>query len=136
MRQIKRRGFTLVELLAVVAIGAILLALLLPAVQQAREVARRTRCRNQFKQLGLALHNYYDVFQSLPAIGSGVPVQSLSGQQAAGVMPRWSWDQELLPYLREPTIYSRFNNRSMTWDSTNAKVLRTKFDSLECPSCD
>ena len=136
MRQMKRRGFTLLELVIVVAVSAILLALLLPAVQQARETARRTHCRNQFKQLGLALHMYYDVFQSLPA-DDGSPLQpSLLGPHARGAMSRWSWDQELLPYLREPTIHSRFNNRSMTWDSTNAKLLRTKFDSLQCPSCD
>lgn len=62
----RRRAFTLIELLVVIAIIAILIALLLPAVQQARESARRTQCRNNFKQIGLALHNYHDAHRELP----------------------------------------------------------------------
>src|SRR5690349_10727234 len=67
MRPVLRRGFTLIELLVVIAIIAILIALLLPAVQQAREAARRTQCKNNFKQLGLAIHNYESTHGTAPA---------------------------------------------------------------------
>ncbi|VAX39035.1 hypothetical protein-transmembrane region and signal peptide prediction, partial [hydrothermal vent metagenome] len=64
--KMKRHGFTLIELLVVIAIIAILIALLLPAVQQAREAARRSACKNNLKQLGLALHNYHDTHRVFP----------------------------------------------------------------------
>ncbi|HIF00922.1 MAG TPA: DUF1559 domain-containing protein [Fuerstia sp.] len=98
----KRRGFTLIELLVVIAIIAILIALLLPAVQQAREAARRTQCKNNLKQLGLALHNYHDVYgQFAPTvfntIGAVGPTWSTSS--------RGSYLVRLLPYLDQAPMF-------------------------------
>lgn len=91
-----RRGFTLIELLVVIAIIAILIALLLPAVQQAREAARRSQCKNQLKQLGLALHNYHDVNKTFP-IGARSPISAPN------------WRVGVLPYLDSANLYSELN---------------------------
>ncbi|MCA9036360.1 MAG: DUF1559 domain-containing protein [Planctomycetaceae bacterium] len=103
----RSRGFTLIELLVVIAIIAILIALLLPAVQQAREAARRTQCKNNLKQLGLAMHNYHDVFSTFPpgAVHSSVP-RSGSGNTSFGP----SFYGMLLPYVERATLY-----QSMVW---------------------
>lgn len=100
----RSRGFTLIELLVVIAIIAILIALLLPAVQQAREAARRTQCKNNLKQLGLAMHNYHDVFNRFPpgAVHSSVP-RSGSGNTSFGP----SFYGMLLPYVEQATLYNQ-----------------------------
>lgn len=98
----RRRGFTLIELLVVIAIIAILIALLLPAVQQAREAARRTQCRNNLKQLGLALHNYHDNFNSFPPgrvrNGFATPDAWYSGNIA--------WLPRLLPMIDQAPLFN------------------------------
>jgi len=98
--RLRRFGFTLIELLVVIAIIAVLIALLLPAVQQAREAARRTQCKNNLKQIGLALHNYHDVYNIFP-FGRGAD---------------WQWDagghmtlSMLLPYIDQTNVYNTFN---------------------------
>lgn len=94
-----RRGFTLIELLVVIAIIAILVALLLPAVQQAREAARRSQCKNNLKQLGLALHNYHDTLSTLPPGWVGDPTGSNKGN-------RWGWSAMILSYLDQAPLYN------------------------------
>src|SRR5438876_11591238 len=91
-RRGQRDGFTLIELLVVMAVIALLVALLLPAVQQAREAARRTQCRNNLKQIGLALHNYLSTFSVFP-FGKG------PSYPGAPVYARWSQHAMILPYL-------------------------------------
>ena len=106
LRRCRSRGFTLIELLVVIAIIAILIALLLPAVQQAREAARRSTCKNNLKQVGLAMHNYHDTFNKFP-------IESQSRGGHFGV----SWWAGILPYLDQATIYNKltFNGAHPGW---------------------
>lgn len=98
----RRCGFTLIELLVVIAIIAILIALLLPAVQQAREAARRTQCKNNLKQMGLAIHNYADVHTCFPPLGC-YPAA------AAGQWKTFSAQARLLPYLEQANLQNLIN---------------------------
>ncbi|WP_013626639.1 DUF1559 domain-containing protein [Rubinisphaera brasiliensis] len=107
---LRRRGFTLIELLVVIAIIAILVALLLPAVQQAREAARRSSCKNNLKQLGLALHNYHDVFNTLPYRSGGTSActsvsTSLGGNRNNGNCRRLSAFYAILPFVEQSALY-------------------------------
>ena len=102
MKRNRSHGFTLIELLVVIAIIAVLIALLLPAVQQAREAARRTQCKNNLKQLGLALHNYHDAFSVFP-FGKG------ASYNGAAAYARWSQHAMLLPYIDQAPLYNSIN---------------------------
>jgi prepilin-type N-terminal cleavage/methylation domain-containing protein/prepilin-type processing-associated H-X9-DG protein len=112
-RNFRSRGFTLIELLVVIAIIAILIALLLPAVQQAREAARRTQCKNNLKQIGLAMHNYHDAFNSFPiGVMSKVPVGFTPAGTPApnninGFNGNWTWPNFILPYLDQAPLYNQ-----------------------------
>ena len=129
----RRRGFTLIELLVVIAIIAVLIALLLPAVQQAREAARRTQCKNNLKQIGLALHNYHDLFKTFPpgyisvdeTTGQMTPVDGGSG---AG------WALLILPQVDQAPLYNRFNLNLRITDPVNAPLIKTVMPAFVCPS--
>ncbi|MCA9114250.1 MAG: DUF1559 domain-containing protein [Planctomycetaceae bacterium] len=134
------RGFTLIELLVVIAIIAILIALLLPAVQQAREAARRTQCRNNMKQLGLALHNYHDTASVFPPGGIGPELWSVHPSTKALQNIRTTWMQMILPQLDQGNLYNTFvpymngtNAGSVlaSWEWPNAD---TPIAALMCPS--
>ena len=120
------RAFTLVELLVVIAIIGILIALLLPAVQAAREAARRSQCQNHLKQWGLALHSFHDTYKKLPA--GGYP--NVSG----GYYRLMSGFVLLLPYVEQKTIYDQFNLKEPVDHSSNAEAVKQTVPILFCPS--
>lgn len=128
----RRRGFTLIELLVVIAIIAILIALLLPAVQQAREAARRSQCKNNLKQLGLALHNYESSHGRFPSGGEGTDQQYLVRR----LFPVSAFTA-CLPFMDQAPLYKRFNlnfHYTNSANSQNAAVARTKVTAFLCPS--
>ena len=106
-RPARSRGFTLIELLVVIAIIAILIALLLPAVQQAREAARRTQCKNNLHQLGLALHNYHDVYNQFPL--TVFNFNAGSDPYTWDASSRGSYLIRLLPYIEQGNLFSALN---------------------------
>jgi prepilin-type N-terminal cleavage/methylation domain-containing protein len=117
-----RRGFTLVELLVVIAIIGVLVGLLLPAVQAAREAARRMSCSNNFKQIGLALHNYHSAYKNLPATLAGTfnPVVNSGGTAPVGGggnpsnnRRRLSWIVGTLPFMEQQSLWEEISNRSI-----------------------
>lgn len=155
------RGFTLIELLVVIAIIAILIALLLPAVQQAREAARRTQCKNNLKQLGLACHNFHDTYNRFPPNGngwwddaSGFNNGSLSGINLDN-SPSFGNLVMILPYMEQANVYNALvQSRGMEthglatatvgsykgaegapyYNTADWDVSQTRFPMLECPS--
>ena len=131
----KRYAFTLVELLVVIAIIGILIALLLPAVQAAREAARRMQCSNNLKQIGLGMHNYHDVY--LTALPKGAaPGYSAASIQYGSV----NWTASLLPFMEQGAIYDRikFDSTTNSRDATAAGNLdvfkRVLVKGYNCPS--
>jgi prepilin-type N-terminal cleavage/methylation domain-containing protein/prepilin-type processing-associated H-X9-DG protein len=134
----RRRGFTLIELLVVIAIIGVLIALLLPAVQAAREAARRSQCVNNLKQLGLAIHNYHSSNNSMPPLFGNFanPVAgNPSGPNAfAGEWPL-GWATALLPYLEQPALFASSNYSQGVFNAINITTVSfAKLSVLTCPS--
>ena len=134
----RSRGFTLIELLVVIAIIAILIALLLPAVQQARESARRSQCKNNLKQLGLALHNYHDVHNNFPPGAIGTLLDGSNGldtyneAQGGAGSHGTSWILQLMPLLDAAPIFDNWNFSTSVVGNT---ALASKdLPTLYCPS--
>jgi prepilin-type N-terminal cleavage/methylation domain-containing protein len=116
----KRTGFTLVELLVVIAIIAVLIALLLPAIQAAREAARRNSCTNKMHQIGIALQNHHDTYRYLPMVSTSTfSAGGTSGSSATGFGSGYSWLVKILPYLEETTMYATLSNGSSKFATTN-----------------
>lgn len=133
----KRPGFTLVELLVVIAIIATLIGLLLPAVQSARESARRMACSNNIKQLALAMHGHHDARKVLPPAASE---RSIDPNQMEG----WSWIMRVLPYMEQRSLYETMASGSAAagWSATMSQIggavaaaARQPMPGLSCPSC-
>lgn len=128
-----RHGFTLVELLVVIAIIGVLVGLLLPAVQAAREAARRMQCSNNLKQIGLGLHNYESTYKLLPP--SRIEFNPTAAQRAAGkVTHHAGWQSMMLPYIEETALYETYKTNMSWFDERNLAASTKKVSSFLCPS--
>jgi prepilin-type N-terminal cleavage/methylation domain-containing protein/prepilin-type processing-associated H-X9-DG protein len=128
-RRPRSLGFTLIELLVVIAIIAVLIGLLLPAVQKVREAAARTKCMNNLKQIGLAMHTYHDASGAFP-VGHEIRNRPDTGHDNYYA----NWAILILPFVEQDALYRRYNNSLKNRDPANAPVVQTFVPVYACPS--
>ncbi len=139
VRSRKREAFTLIELLVVIAIIAVLVALLLPAVQQAREAARRSQCKSNLKQLGLAIYNYHDALDMYPINCAFRNRPDLANDGPAIANTARSWLTMILPYMDQAPLYNSINFNAvllLTGNTGNIAAANTVIPVYLCPSDD
>lgn len=131
---LRRRAFTLIELLVVIAIIAVLIALLLPAVQQARESARRTQCKNQMKQLGIAMHNYHDTYKQLPP-GT---IKWIGDPARTGPTSQYyddhGWYSQIGAFIDQAPWFNSINFSAQMSDASNDNARRNRIALYGCPT--
>jgi prepilin-type N-terminal cleavage/methylation domain-containing protein/prepilin-type processing-associated H-X9-DG protein len=133
MRDPQRQGFTLIEMLVVIAVIGVLMGLLVPAVQNVREAASRTTCANNLKQIGLALHSYHDRKKQFPPgyVDGNMDPDSTPDND---VGPGWGWASFLLPYLDQNNVYSQIDFSQAVGFGVNVQISRTPLAVYQCPS--
>jgi prepilin-type N-terminal cleavage/methylation domain-containing protein/prepilin-type processing-associated H-X9-DG protein len=131
-----RTGFTLIELLVVIAIIAILIGLLVPAVQKVREAAANTQCRNNLKQIGLAVMTYYDSYKKFPAGHECRAADGRGKTDGTSASPYYfsNWAIQILPYLEQEPLFKMYNNSVPNDDPANMGVRQTYLAIYSCPS--
>jgi prepilin-type N-terminal cleavage/methylation domain-containing protein/prepilin-type processing-associated H-X9-DG protein len=131
-----RGAFTLIELLVVIAIIAILIGLLVPAVQKVREAANRAKCQNNLKQFTLACHNYYDAHRHLPIGSQGRNPNDPNWAYPSGptAPPRTPWIAHLMPYIEQTAFAGKYNFNISFLTSPNTLIITTRFPMFDCPS--
>jgi prepilin-type N-terminal cleavage/methylation domain-containing protein/prepilin-type processing-associated H-X9-DG protein len=127
----RRPAFTLIELLVVIAIIAVLMGLLLPAIQKARESASRSQCTNNLHQIGLALHSYHGIYERFPPGCVG------NGGTASAPNPAWAWSTLILPYMEQENLYNQFSPDTLSLQTAfqnNLGALQLPIKTYLCPS--
>src|SRR5437879_5159245 len=128
-----RRAFTLIELLVVIAIIAVLIGLLLPAVQKVREAASRMKCQNNLKQLTLACHTYHDVFQQLPIGSQGRDINDKDWAYN-GTKPRVPLMARLMAYIEQNAFAAQYNLNANYSAGANLALIQNRYPIFDCPS--